>query len=103
MPFKHTPGEWKVRLFGDAPAIDIAAQNGQWLAKIVHLNDGRTGEAGGFRPTRTEAEGNARLMAEAPAMLAALQQMRFASSNGERTLARQVAVRIIGRIEGDAK
>ena len=63
----RTKGNWKVRIFGDtAPGIDVAAEDGTFLASIKH------NYRGGMRPPRAEAIANAYAMAAAPKLIAAL-------------------------------
>ena len=95
MRITHSPGPWKVRNAGPhTNALDVAGPKGEFLAAVKWRKEPENT----MRPEREEALANAAIMAAAPAMLAALHQICFATNNGERSLAAQVAVGIIDQI-----
>jgi len=63
----YTPGEWTFE--GEGDEFWIVDENGRQLAAVPYRDTGD-----GLEPLETEDGANARLMAAAPALLAALQE-----------------------------
>lgn len=95
METKHTPAPWRIGSAGSTVGVNysmLGRKSGGWV-NILHGNEKHSTET---RATPAEAHANARLMAAAPDLLAALQELRYACTDKAEAMADAAIAKALG-------